>query len=174
MIANLDRNGPLRIVDICKMTILLGNFFSFLQDLLIVKFGVVSAFKVQHPALDLLTLGMNINQLFQLIDHPKVLSPKRPLNWQYSMAKPCDFSTFFMNLFHDFCDYPQRIYLSEDWIDFDEDYTLDNGRLTLTLVSICINNLAFAFLLYATSVSRVISLPSYFMRLWMCSWVTSL
>jgi hypothetical protein len=85
------------------------------------------------------------------------------------MAKPCNFSPFLVNFFHDLRHHSQGINLSEDWVYLDEADALDMVHGTLTLVSTCVSSLALAFLLYATSVSNVISLPSYFMRLWICS-----
>lgn len=124
VVADLDWDGPLRVVDIRKMAVLFCNFLSLLQDFLVVKLGVVSAFEVEHPALYLFALGVNADQLLQLVYHPEVLSPEGPFDRQYSMAKSSDLSTFLMDFFHDGGDNPQGIDLRKDRIDFDEADTL--------------------------------------------------
>jgi hypothetical protein len=90
---------------------------------------------------------MNNDEFLQFFNHPEVFSPKCPFHWQNSVAKPCHFPSFLMNIFHDFSNNPKRINLFEYWIDFDEANALDNCNSTLTLVSTCVNSLALAFLL---------------------------
>lgn len=63
------------------------------------------------------------------------------------MTKTCHFSALLMYFFHDLGHYSQWVDLSEDRVDFDEANALGNDRVTLTLVSTCVSNLAFAFLL---------------------------
>jgi hypothetical protein len=76
-----------------------------------------------------------------------MLGSECPFNWQDSMTKPSHFSALLMHFFHDLGHDSQWVYLSEDRIDFDEADALSNDGVTLTLVSTCVSNLAFAFLL---------------------------
>lgn len=48
------------------------------------------------------------------------------------MAKTCDFSAFFMNIFHDDLHDLQRIDLLEYWVDFNKANTLSDDKCTLT------------------------------------------
>jgi hypothetical protein len=129
------------------VAVLLGDFFSLFEHFFVVELGVVAALEVEHPALYLLALGMQVYQLLQLLDHPEVLRPKCTLHWQDSVAKSGHLSTLLVNLLHYFGNHPQGVDLTEDWIDFYETDTLDNWWGTLTLVSTWVSNLALAFLL---------------------------
>jgi hypothetical protein len=63
------------------MTIFICYLLSFLKDFFVVKFGVISAFEVEHPALYFIGLGVNLDQLFQFFNHPEVLGSECPFNW---------------------------------------------------------------------------------------------
>jgi hypothetical protein len=43
------------------MAILLGNLLSFLEDFFVVKFGIVPALEIEHPALNFLALRVYVD-----------------------------------------------------------------------------------------------------------------
>jgi hypothetical protein len=102
MVINFNRNSPLRIVDIREMRVFGSNGGDLLQNLLIVELVIVSAFEIQHPALYFPALAVDIDQLFDCIQHAEMFSFERSFNRQYSMAKAGDLSPLLVHIFHYF------------------------------------------------------------------------
>jgi hypothetical protein len=68
----LHSDSPLGVIDINKMTILLGDYLSFSKDFLVAELRVIPAFKVQCPTLHLRIVPV-LEHGIDLIQHLEVL-----------------------------------------------------------------------------------------------------
>ena len=50
--SDLNADGPLRVVNVRKMSIFFSKKFNLFEDFFVLKLAVVSAAKVKHPAFD--------------------------------------------------------------------------------------------------------------------------
>lgn len=112
-----------------------SNSCDLFQNLFIVEFIIVSTFEIQHPALYLTSLAVNIYKFFDGVQHAKMFSFECSFNRQYSMTESSDLSSLFMHIFHYFVNNYQRVYLGVLRVDFDENKTLIFNNITFTFVS---------------------------------------
>jgi len=174
MVIDLNRNSPLRIVNIGKVWVLGCNGGDFFQNFFIVEFVIVSAFEIQHPAFYLTSLAVDVHEFLDCIKHAKMFSLECSFNRQYSMAISRHLSSFLVHIFHYLVDNYQGIYLSVLWVYFYENQTLNHKTNTFTFVSIWLSNLFCFCFWYLISFSRVTYLPSCFIFFRIFSSVTSL
>ena len=157
---------PFGVVDVHEMPIFTDDFLCFLQDFLVVEFGVIPTFEVEGPTLNFWIVPP-LDEFIYWIKHPEMLCFETLFYRQYFVAKSSYLCLLLMNRFHERMDNPVGIKLRVLWVNLNENHTLNRYAFTLTLVSIENNNRFSTLLVSLSSFYRFSSWPfsaNYFFR----------
>lgn len=149
MMGNLHGYHPLGIVDVHEMSIFAYDFLCFLQDFLVIEFGIISTFEVESPTLNFGIISP-LDEFLNSIKHSEMFCLETFFYREYFVTKSSYLCLLFVNLFHEGMNNPMRIKLRVLRVNFNEDNALNRDGFTLTLVSTEKNN-RFSILLISLS-----------------------